>query len=99
MELDNKIILFVFLIIGMFVGMGYIGALIVPGWSVFIEFPWVYQLVSYSVIVLICLDISFVIIITLKTAITNQILSEKNDTLEEVIIKLEKELIRLRSED
>lgn len=97
MDLDNKIILFVFLIIGMFVGMGYIGALIVPGWSVFIDFPWTYQLVSYSVIALICLDISFVVIITLKTAITNQILSEKNIKLEDVINKLEKELEEIKN--
>lgn len=106
MELDNKIILFVFLIIGMFIGMGYIGALIIPGWHIFIEFPWVYQLVSYSVIVLICLDISFVIIITLKTAISNHILSKLNIELEaerrgrdERIKELEAELIRLKKDD
>lgn len=96
MELDNKIILFVFLIIGMFVGMGYIGALIIPNWDVYLQYPWVYQFVSYSVIVLICIDISLVVIITLKTAITNQILSERNTKLEEKVIEMEKELKRLQ---
>lgn len=96
MELDNKIILFVFLIIGMFVGEAYIGALIIPGWIVFIEYPWVYQLVSYSVIGLICMDISLVVVITLKTAITNQILSENNKKLESKIVEMEKELKRLQ---
>lgn len=102
-ELDNKIILFVFLIIGMFFGMGYIGALIIPNWEGFLEMPWLYQLVSYSVIALICLDISFVVIITLKTAITNQVLSEKNNRLEAENVEfntkvkeLEKELTRLK---
>lgn len=106
MELDNKIILFVFLIIGMFAGIAYIGVLIVPNWQIFIDYPWSYQLVSYGVICLILLDLTFVIIITLKTAINNQILVKLNKDLEdgnlernEKIKELEAELNRLKRDD
>lgn len=103
MERDNRLILFVFLIIGMFAGIGYIGALIIPNWEVFIVYPIVYQIVAYSVIVLICFDISLVVIITMKTTIKNQVLSERNNKLlvekekrDKVVEDLEKELSRVR---
>ena len=98
MELDNKIILFVFLIIGMFAGLAYLGALIVPNWEGFISFTWLHQLVAYSVIFLILLDLTFVIIITLKTAINNQILSKTNIDLDAKIRELENELERVRKD-
>ena len=98
MELDNKIILFVFLIIGMFAGIAYIGALIIPNWEVFIDYPWTYQLVAYGVIFLILLDLTFVIVITLKTAINNQFLSKRNIDLDVKINELEAELKRLQKD-
>jgi len=98
MELDNKIILFVFLIIGMFAGIAYIGALIIPNWEIFIEYPWAYQLVSYSVIGLILLDLTFIIIITLKTAINNQILVKTNKRLEEENTEFDKRVRELEAE-
>lgn len=96
MQLDNKIILFVFLIIGMFAGLAYIGSLIVPNWEGFLVFTWLHQLVAYTVIGLILLDLTFVIIITLKTAINNQMLSKTNIELDSKIIELEIELKDLR---
>lgn len=106
MQLDNKIILFVFLILGIFGGLVYIGVLIVPNWEVFLTYPWVHQFVSYSVIVLVFIDISFVIILTLKTAINNHVLLKLNTDLtaeniarDKRIIELEKELIRLKKDD
>lgn len=98
MELDNKIILFVFLIIGMFAGIAYIGALIIPNWEVFIDSPVIYQTWSYTVIGLILLDLTFVIIITLKTAINNQTLVKLNKGLEEVNTEREKKIKELETE-
>lgn len=81
MELDNKIILFVFLIIGMFAGIIYTGALIVPNWDIFIKYTWAYQAWAYFVICLVLVDLIFIIIITLKTAINNQVLVKINKDL------------------
>ena len=81
MELDNKIILFVFLIIGMFAGIIYTGALIVPNWDIFIKYTWAYQAWAYFVICLVLVDLIFIIIITLKTAINNQVLIKINKDL------------------
>ena len=98
MERDNRLILFVFLIIGMFGGIGYIGALIIPNWEVFIVYPMVYQFVAYSVIVLICFDISLIVIITMKTTIKNQVLSERNIKLEDEKEKRDKKVEELEAE-
>ncbi len=105
MELDNKIILFVFLIIGMFAGIIYTGSLIIPNWDIFIKYPWAYQTWAYFVICLVLVDLIFIIIITLKTAINNQVLIKVNKDLEaekaeqEARIKeLDAELKRLKNE-
>lgn len=105
MDLDNKLILFVFLIIGMFAGLAYIGSLIVPNWQVFVDFPWFYQLVSYGVIGLVLLDLTFIIIITLKTAVNNQFLIKSNRELKrentefnERVDELEADLERLKKQ-
>jgi len=99
MDLDNKIILFVFLIIGMFAGIAYIGALIIPNWEVFIDYPWAYQLVAYGVIGLVLLDLTFVIVITLKTAINNQVLEKQKGDMDLRIKELEAELARLKKDE
>lgn len=98
MELDNKIILFVFLIIGMFAGIIYTGALIVPNWEVFIDFPLLYQGWAYTVIILVLVDLTFIIIITLKTAINNQLLAKRNQELDNIIKELEGKLTNLKNQ-
>jgi len=105
MELDNKIILFVFLIIGMFAGIIYTGSLIIPNWDVFIKYTWAYQAWSYLVICLVLVDLIFIIIITLKTAINNQVLIKVNKDLEvekaeqeDKIKELETELLRIKKD-
>ena len=106
MELDNRILLFIALIMGMFGGLLYIGVLIIPNWEVFIDFPIVYQIVSYSVIVLILIDLLFIIVLTIKTAINNQVLVKTNRELEKErednnlkIKELEAELTRIQKDD
>lgn len=98
MEIDNKILLFIFLIAGMFAGLAYMGALVVPNWQVYIDFPLIYQGVSYSVIGLMCFDVSLVIIITIKTAISNQTLFDRNLILEADKTKGDKKIEELEAE-
>lgn len=106
MELGNKIIFFILLVGAVSGCVLYMAALIIPNWEPYLDNPILYQSVGIGVAVFILFLIFFIIIITIKTAITNYKLSEKNVVLEEEntafsqrVQILEKELNRLKRDD
>lgn len=103
MELKQKIVFFISIVIFMTVGLLYLGLLIVPDWEWFIVFPLLHQGVAYLTILGEIIGIFLIIYLLVDSSIDNQILEKTNQKLEaenteynKRVKVLETELTRLK---
>ena len=98
MELKEKIIFFISVVIFMVIGLLYLGLLIVPDWEWFIAYPILHQSVAYVTILAEIIGIFLIIYLLVDTSIDNQILLKTNQKLEEDNIEYDKKVKELETE-